>query len=711
MTSRDDSVAEQLTVATLPSLSDAARLEALRRTMLLDTPADPAFDRLTRLATRLLHVPVALVSLVDQERQFLKSAVGLPEPWASERETPLSHSFCQHVVASGKPLIIADARQDLLLCDNLAIVDLQVTAYAGIPLITADGHAIGSFCAIDTETRIWTEDDVALLQDLAAAAMTEIELRVATVEAQMRADEAERERREKTMLLESIGDAFMRREFVLETSKIGEWELDLLTGKTQRTFRHDQCFGATEPLADWSYEIFLSYVYPDDRAEVDRRFREAIYEHKEWDFVCRVLWADTSVHWIHAKGDFYRDAGEQLSRMVGIVIDITEQKEVEEALRASEARLQAVTDLVPDLLWSNGPDGGTEWYNRRWHEYTGQPLAEARGYGWLDVIHPDDRDGSLRNFLRAIEGGEALRQEHRIRRADGEYRWFLVQAAVLKDEAGTIVRWYGAATDIHNEREALIVAQAAQAEAEAALRARDDFMSMLSHDLKQPLGVIQAYAGMARRRLGRSDTDMIARTGDSLLKIEAAAQRMTHFINGLLDVSRLAAGEVLALESSPTDLVALVQHVVAEQQQTTERHRLHVSVLVPELVGMYDAPRLERVLVNLLGNAIKYSPEGGTITVLVMAETEGAERWSVLEVRDQGLGIPAADLPYVFDRFRRGTNVMGEISGSGIGLASALQIAKQHGGTISVESVEGQGTTFTVRLPLTETGPRDRTSS
>lgn len=702
---------EQLTVGTLPLLRDAARLEALRRTMLLDTPAEPAFDRLTRLATRLLHIPVALVTLVDGERQFLKSVIGLPEPWASQRETPLSHSFCQHVVASGEPLIITDARQDLLLCDNLAIVDLQVVAYAGIPLLTAHGHAVGSFCAIDTVPRVWTEDDVAVLQDLAAATMTEIDLRVATVEAQLRAAEAERERHEKTTLLESIGDAFMRREFVLESSKIGEWELDLLSGTTQRTFRHDQCFGATEPLVDWSYEIFLSYVHPDDRAEVDGRFREAIYEHKEWDFECRVIWADSSMHWIHAKGDFYRDEGKQPSRMVGIVIDITEQKEVEEALRASEARLQAVTDLVPDLLWSNGPDGGTEWYNRRWHEYTGQALAEARGYGWLDVIHPDDRDSSLRNFLRAIEGGESLRQEHRIRRADGEYRWFLVQAAVLKDEAGNIVRWYGAATDIHNEREALDVAQAARVEAEAALRARDDFMSMLSHDLKQPLGVIQAYAGLAQRRLGRSDADMTSRIRDSLGKIEGAAQRMTHFINGLLDVSRLEAGELLALEASPTDLVALVQQVVAEQQQTTERHRLHVAVLVPELSGVYDAPRLERVLVNLLSNAIKYSPEGGTIMVLVMAETDGAERWSVIQVRDQGMGIPAADLPYVFDRFRRGTNVIGAISGSGIGLASAHQIVKQHGGTIGVESIEGQGTTFTVRLPLIEPSLRDLTTS
>ena len=385
--------------------------------------------------------------------------------------------------------------------------------------------------------------------------------------------------------------------------------------------------------------------------------------------------------------------------MVGLVTEITEQKEAEEALRASEARLRAVADLAPDLLWSNDPSGTTDWYNQRWLDYTGQALAEARGYGWLDAIHPDDRERSLRNFQAAIAGGEPLRQEHRIRGANGDYRWYLVQAQLLKDEAGQIVRWYGAATDVHNERLALEGAQAAQAEAERALAARDDFMSMVSHDLKQPLGVIQAYADLAQRRLRRADTRAPAQIGDSLGKIEGAARRMTAFINELLDVAHLRAGQRLDLEVRPTDLVALARRVVAEQQQTTEHHRLQVTAPVPELVGDYDATRLERVLTNLVSNAIKYSPAGGAITISVREDVDGAAAWSVMEVRDEGMGIPATDLPYIFERFRRGTNVMGQIGGSGIGLASAQQIVEQHGGSIGVESVEGRGTTFTVRLP------------
>jgi GAF domain-containing protein len=133
-----------------PSLASPARLNTLARTGLLDSAPEQAFDRLTRLAARLLGVPIVLVSLVAENRQFFKSQVGLPEPWASARQTDLIHSFCQHVIAARKPLVVEDARVHPLVCDNPAVPDLGVVAYAGVPLITAGGQALGSFCAIDT---------------------------------------------------------------------------------------------------------------------------------------------------------------------------------------------------------------------------------------------------------------------------------------------------------------------------------------------------------------------------------------------------------------------------------------------------------------------------------------------------------------------------------------------------------------------------------
>ena len=156
------------------AVANPGRLEALRATGLLDSPPEPRFDALTDLASQILQAPVALVSLVDEDRQFFKSCLGLPEPWASQRETPLSHSFCQHAIAARKPLIIEDAREHPALRDNEAIRDLGVIAYAGIPLESDDGQPLGTLCVIDHEPRTWTDEDVELLRGVAKAATAQI---------------------------------------------------------------------------------------------------------------------------------------------------------------------------------------------------------------------------------------------------------------------------------------------------------------------------------------------------------------------------------------------------------------------------------------------------------------------------------------------------------------------------------------------------------
>ncbi len=154
------------------------RLDVLQRSGLLDSPPEKIFDRLTELAAKALDVPVVLMSLVDRDRQFFKSQIGLPNEWAEKRETPLSHSFCQYVAASKEPLVVRDAREYPLVCDNLAVRDLNVTAYAGVPLTAATGETLGSLCAIATEPRDWTAEDMETLNAMAAQMMTEINLRL-----------------------------------------------------------------------------------------------------------------------------------------------------------------------------------------------------------------------------------------------------------------------------------------------------------------------------------------------------------------------------------------------------------------------------------------------------------------------------------------------------------------------------------------------------
>lgn len=158
--------------------SSRAPQQVLRRLGLLDTPPQESVDRLTRLVSRLLEIPVSMVSLIDSERQFFLSQTGLGEPWAARRETPLSHSFCKHVAAEGRRLVVEDARLDLELADSQAITELGVIAYAGIPLLV-EGECIGALCAIDTKPRVWEPEDLAVLYDITAAVASQIALRSA----------------------------------------------------------------------------------------------------------------------------------------------------------------------------------------------------------------------------------------------------------------------------------------------------------------------------------------------------------------------------------------------------------------------------------------------------------------------------------------------------------------------------------------------------
>jgi transcriptional regulator with GAF, ATPase, and Fis domain len=159
-----------------PAVHAPERLRELHRSLLLDSPPEESFDRLTRLTSTVLNVPIALVSLVDSDRQFFKSCLGLPQPWAAQRQTPLSHSFCQHVVQSRRPLVVSDAREDPLLRNNPAIRDLGIIAYAGAPLISPNGHVLGTLCAIDHQPRHWTTEQVEILSNLAGSVLSEIQL-------------------------------------------------------------------------------------------------------------------------------------------------------------------------------------------------------------------------------------------------------------------------------------------------------------------------------------------------------------------------------------------------------------------------------------------------------------------------------------------------------------------------------------------------------
>lgn len=242
----------------------------------------------------------------------------------------------------------------------------------------------------------------------------------------------------------------------------------------------------------------------------------------------------------------------------------------------------------------------------------------------------------------------------------------------------------------------------ARLQAEDAARIRDEFLTSVAHDLKNPLGAIKGYAQLLHRRAAKADGPSVAKLAEGLTKIDTMVTKAIAQIDELLDLARLQADQPLPLDLQPTDLVALAHRAAAEYQQMSTRHQIRVEADLPELYGVWDALRLERLLGNLLLNAIKYSPDGGEIVIQVGQEDGETNGVAILVVRDSGIGIPHADLPHIFERFYRASNTVRRLPGTGLGLAGGRQIVEQHGGTIAAESQEGEGTTFTVRLPVIE---------
>ncbi len=239
-------------------------------------------------------------------------------------------------------------------------------------------------------------------------------------------------------------------------------------------------------------------------------------------------------------------------------------------------------------------------------------------------------------------------------------------------------------------------------QAQTAISGRDEILSVVTHDLKNPLSTIKGFAQLLKRQVLKESELNREQLAYGLTKIDATTTNMVTLINELLSITRLQLGQPLELDREATNLVELAHKTTAEYQRTTEKHTLRVESSEQAIIGEWDAMQLERVLGNLLSNAIKYSPSGGDIIVRVGVESGEGNHIAVLVVHDHGIGIPSKDIPFIFEQFRRADNVTGQFSGTGLGLASAHQIIEQHGGTLTVTSEEGIGSVFTVRLPLTD---------
>jgi signal transduction histidine kinase len=234
-------------------------------------------------------------------------------------------------------------------------------------------------------------------------------------------------------------------------------------------------------------------------------------------------------------------------------------------------------------------------------------------------------------------------------------------------------------------------------------RQKDLLLATVSHDLKNSVTAILGVGQLLLRRANQEESPGQARLIEGLETIIHAANSIAQQIKELLDTTRLQLARAPDLDARPVDLVPLLDRLVREYNHYGEEHRFVLRTAPGSLTCVCDPVRLERAITNVFSNALKYSTAGGDIAV-TLALTDDTDNYrAVLSVSDQGIGIPSADLPRVFEPFYRASNVTGQIAGSGIGLAGVRQIIEQHGGAITIASEEGAGTTVTITLPCTRT--------
>ena len=459
-------------------------------------------------------------------------------------------------------------------------------------------------------------------------------------------------------------------------------------------------FGFDPDQTEPDYDELMQRIHPGDRGIFEQSVHQDVTGKKAYAIDLRVLLANGTIRYLHSRCEPVLDSQNQVVKLMGTCLDITERKQIEMALQDSEARYRVLAESMPQMVWL-ADCNGVQYWNQRWYEYTGLGQAESLAIGGINAVHPDDQERTFTLWQHAIEAGEGFDIEQRIRRHDGVYRWFLNRGLPIQDRSGEVTRWVGTITDVDDKKQleaerARLFEQerVARAAAESANRIKDEFLAVLSHELRSPLNPILGWA-----RLLRTTQLNATKTEHALETIERNAKLQAQLIDDLLDVSRILRGK-LVLTPAPVSLASVIEEALETVYSASEAKNIHIQTqldLSPIRVSG-DANRLKQVVWNLLSNAVKFTPNGGEVTV----QLHYSDHWAEVQVADTGKGIDTDFLPYVFDRFRQADSTTTRLFGGlGLGLAIADQIVAMHGGVIQAESPGiDQGATFTVRLPV-----------
>ena len=410
----------------------------------------------------------------------------------------------------------------------------------------------------------------------------------------------------------------------------------------------------------------------DHLAPVEREIRHASEER--W-FLTRVL-------------PYYGTAN-KLDGVVVTFVDITRRRAAEVAAKETAQRFRALVEASAQMVWTTDPQGNMVEDSPSWRAFTGQSYEQWQGKGWMDAVHPDDRGAARAGWQQAIRTGEVLMCEFRVYHAEsGDHRWTAVRAVPLKNEAGLIEGWVGMNIDVSE----LHAADDALRDAD---RRKDEFLAVLGHELRNPLAPLTTGIELLRTATTKPE---IVQPVQAMMQRQLA--HLARLVDDLLDLSRISRGQV-DLRRETIDMRAVIETAieVAKPILDASHHKLTVKLPGTAIAVEGDFHRLTQVIGNLVNNAAKYTPPGGSIEVLAGVEDGRA----TVRVRDNGYGIPPERIGKLFHMFSQVPEHRARTGGGGLGIGLALvrHLIELHGGTVRAKSEGlGKGSEFTIRVPL-----------
>ncbi|HLL09570.1 MAG TPA: ATP-binding protein [Rubrivivax sp.] len=449
-----------------------------------------------------------------------------------------------------------------------------------------------------------------------------------------------------------------------------------------------EIFGLARDARPLNAKQFVTqFLLPDDAPEFERTLSRTLQEGLPFTFQGRIRrQPDGEVRWVQFMGQIEK-APHTNVRVVGTATDITQSKHTADALRDSEARLLQLANTIPNLAWMANADGWITWYNDRWYEYTGTTPQEMEGWGWQKVHDPATLPDVMVLWQKSISTGQPFEMTFPLLGKDGIFRPFFTRVAPLRDAAGTIKQWFGTNTDVSPLKKA-------EDELRRADRRKDEFLAMLAHELRNPLAPIRNAAELLRR--AGSAEPRVVRAGEI---IGRQVSHMSSLLDDLLDVSRITRG-LVTLDKEVVELSEVVAAAVEQVRPLIEsrRHALLLDLDERPAPVLASRLRMTQVMANLLDNAAKYSPPGGTVRVELRV-LDGQVRVAVI---DGGIGISEALLPHVFEPFTQAERGSARSEGGlGLGLAVVKGLVELQGGRVHAQSGGlGKGSRFAIELPL-----------